>query len=98
MPGNFSAPVTPDRLETLTIVPPGRIRQKAALLQRKAPRRPTLRVASHSAALVSRTSPGISTAALLTRVSHLSRRLAARSTCASSLTSTPSERLQETTS
>jgi len=61
---DFSAPATPERLETFTMAPPGRMRRKAARLQRKALRRPAASVSSHSAALISVSSRGISTAAL----------------------------------
>ena len=98
MPGNFSAPVMPERLETLTIVPPGCIRRSASRLQRNAERSVLLNWRSHSSAVSSATGFWISQAALLTRVSRRTSEEKAASTWASSAASTPDLRLSPTTS
>src|SRR5437867_5915673 len=98
MPGNFSAPKTPDRLDTMTIVPPRpRIRRNASRLHRNAPRRPAPSCASQSSAVMSANGRFISAAAQWIRESSESRRPNADTTACSSETSVPSRRLSETT-
>src|SRR5215831_1847574 len=71
IPANFSAPNTPERLDTMTIAPPpcSLMRRKASRLQRKAPRSPAPSWTSHSAGLMSPTGRLISSAAQWTRES-----------------------------
>src|SRR5260370_31174455 len=99
MPGNFSAPATPERLETKTIDPPRpRISLNASREQKNAPSRPAPSWTSQSAALVSTNGFLISTAAQWTSASNDFRRLNASTTWRSFETSQPSLRLNEVTS
>ena len=80
MSGNFSAPITPERLETLTMVPPALIRRRAARLQRKAARSVLFSWRSQSTAESSLRGFFSSSAALLTSVSREARSAKAFST------------------
>src|SRR5438094_34750 len=98
MPGNFSAPNTPDRLDTMTIDPPRpRINLNASRLHRNAPRSPAPSCASHSSALMSANGRLMSSAAQWINESSVSSSSNAVTTSRSLETSHPSRRLRETT-